>query len=329
MALTSTIEYCTDRQMIDVYPHIVEYDLKKRLVNWVGPGTPSSNQYTAYNTGNCELLFSDGKDLGPAVTTLSADGHWRYVDSEDKVEYYNDGGSGVAGADPNTMVMEAGVDWNSLTQRIRRKASRLIESRLDYRMAREIMKDREENYPDIIVHATALQSVLLLLKAHDPTNDVIAPFQEEYEEIIDGLSAGRITLPTQRTADSSKGVIREVSVNSSSDLKPVELKGQYSGSGYELLKVKVDSADETIIGTATFSVYSKDADQLKTDQIVTTEKINGDYQGLGVGNLQIRWGGDDVATAKVYQNDEYEIELWGSSLDASMSSVGSINMTRR
>ena len=31
MAVTSTIEYCTDRDMADVYPAISEFDLKKRL----------------------------------------------------------------------------------------------------------------------------------------------------------------------------------------------------------------------------------------------------------------------------------------------------------
>ena len=326
MAVTSTIEYTTDRDLQDVYPHIAEYDLKRRIYNWTGPST---NVYTAYNTGLVTVLMADGVDLGVEDATLNADGKWRYVEADDKVEYYNDGGAGVAGADPNTMIMEAGDDWATITQRIRRKASRLIESRLDYRMAREVVKDREGNYPAIIVHATALQSVILLLKSHDPTNDIIAPFQDEYNEIIEGLSGGAIVLPTAISGDSSKGVIREVTVDPSSDLRPVELKGHYNGTGYELLKLIIDSADTTIIGTATYSVYAKNSDTLKTDQIVTTETINGDFQSLGVGSLYIRWGGDDSATAKVYQDDEYEIELWGSSLETTISSVGSVKMTRR
>jgi len=225
--------------------------------------------------------------------------------------------------------MEAGDDWADITERMRRKASRLIESRLDYRMAREIVKDREGNYPAIIVHATALQAVIILLKSHDPTNEAIAPFQHDCDEIIEGLSSGVIVLPTSISEDASKGVIREVSVDSSSDLRPVELKGHYNGSGYELLKIIVDSADETVIGTATFSVYAKSSTTLKTEQIVTSEIINGQYQTLGLGSLYIRWGGDDSATAKVYDDDEYEIELWGSSIDASVIGVGSSRMTRR
>ena len=329
MAVTSTLVYCGDRDLQDIYPNIAEYDLKRRIYNWVGPGTPGSNQYTSYNSGLVTVLFADGVDLGAETSSPSSDGHWRYVEASDQVEYYNDGGAGIAGADPNTMIMEAGDDWATITQRLRRKASRLIESRLDYRMTREIMKDREGNYPEIIIHITALQCVILLLRSHDPNNEVIAPLQVELEEVIEGLSSGAIVLPTSISDDSSKGVIREVTVDASSDLRPVEMKGHYNGTGYELLKLIIDSADQTIIGTATFSVYAKSSTTLKTDQIITSEKINGDFQYLGVGNLYIRWGGDDSATAKVYEDDEYEIELWGSSLDSTISATGAIRMTRR
>ena len=48
MAVTSTIEYCTDRDLQDIYPHIAEYDLKRRIYNW--KATDTSNQYQAFNT---------------------------------------------------------------------------------------------------------------------------------------------------------------------------------------------------------------------------------------------------------------------------------------
>jgi hypothetical protein len=324
MALSSTIEYCTDRDLQDVYPHIAEYDLKRRLYNW---GVADSDVYTAYNTGLVTVLYADGVDLGSEDGSLSSDGHWRYVEADDKVEYFNDGGDGVSGADPNTMIMEAGDDWATITERMRRKASRLIESRLDYRMAREVVKDREGNYPAIIVHATALQAVIILLKSHDPTNDVIAPFQDEYDEIIEGLSSGRIVLPTAISGDSSKGVIREVDTTLG-DLRPVELRGHYHGTGYELLKIKIESGEAGVIGTSKMSVYGKSSTTLKAETLVDSEIITGDFQTLGVGNMEIRWGGDDDAAATL-ASDEYEIELWGSSLDVSITEVGSSRMTRR
>jgi hypothetical protein len=227
------------------------------------------------------------------------------------------------------MIMEAGDDWSDIKTRFRRKASRLMESHLDNRLSREVLKDREGNYPEIIVHITALQTVILLLKAHDPTSEVITPFQEELNEILDGLKAGSIVLPTAISGDSSKGVIREVSVNASSDLRPVELKGHYSGSGYELIKVYIDTSEGGIIGTTKMTVKGKSSTTLKSDTLVDSEIITGDFQTLGIGSMYIRWSGDDVTSAITTAADEYEIECWGSSLDATVSSVGSIRMTRR
>ena len=318
MAVTSTIEYCSDREVQDVW-NISQHDTKRRIYNWTGP---SANVYTAYNTGLVTMLYYDGVE--GEDDTLSTNGRFTYTAATDKLQFYHSATS------PNAMVMEAGEDWNTLKERIRRKASRLIESRLDYRMAREVVKDREGNYPEIIIHATALQCVLLHLRSADPNNDIIEPFQSELNEILEGMSTGKIVLPTAISVDSSKGVIRTVNVDAGSDLRPVELKGNYSGTGYELLKVIVDSdAEDSVVGTATFSVYKKSSTTMKAEQIVTAETINGDFQSLGVGDLYIRWGGDDIVTAKADIGDEYEIELWGSSLDTTISSGGISHCTRK
>jgi len=272
MAVTSTIEYCTDRDLQDIYPHIAEYDLKRRLYNFQTTGT--SNLYLLRDSGLITQLYADGEDLGDAEANsgvVNANGEWYYDSDLDTVYYFD---SATA---PNSRIMEAGDDWTTVKTRFRRKASRLIESHLDNRLSREVLKDREGNYPEIIVHITALQTVILLLKAHDPNNEVITPFQEELNELIDGLKAGTIVLPTSISGDSSKGVIREVSVNTSSDLRPIELKGHYTGSGYELLKVYIDSGEGGIIGTTKMTVKGKDSNLLKTDTLIDSEVITGDF----------------------------------------------------
>ena len=61
MAVTSTIEYCTDRQVQDVYS-IASFDTKRRIYNWVASGT--SSEWYAYNVGLVTVLFENGVDLG-------------------------------------------------------------------------------------------------------------------------------------------------------------------------------------------------------------------------------------------------------------------------
>ena len=292
--------------------------MKRRIYNF--KSTDTTNQYQAFNTGTITQLYFDGIE-GTAVTDdPNADYEFNYSSTTDSVQVFK------TTTNPNDMVIEAGDDWTDIKTRFRRKASRLIESHLDNRMSREVLKDREGNYPEIIVHATALQAVILLLKAHDPTNDVITPFQDELNEILDGLKAGSIVLPTAVSADSSRGVIREVSINAGSDLRPVELKGNYNVFGYDLIKVKVITGG--VIGTSTYSVWVKDNDTLKNRQVITAEKITGDYDHVASG-LYMRWSGDDVATATTNADDEYEIEVHSSSINSDISSVGSISMTRR
>ena len=165
MAISSTIEYCTDRDLQDVFPHLSEYDLKRRIYNWQTTGT--SHLYLVRDSGLVTILFADGEDLGdPEANSgvLNVNGEWYYDSDLDTVYYYDDATA------PNSRIMEAGDDWTTIKTRFRRKASRLIESHLDSRMSREIMKDREGNYPAIIVHAASLQSIILLLRAHDPNN---------------------------------------------------------------------------------------------------------------------------------------------------------------
>ena len=325
MATTSTIEYCTDRDLQDILPTISAFDLKRRLYNFQTTGT--SHLYIVRNAGLVTQLFADGEDLGSAEANsgvVNGNGEWYYDGDLDTLYYYD---SATA---PNSRTMEAGDDWVTIKQRFRRKASRLVESKINYRLSAEVSKDREGNYPEIIVHATALQTVMLLLKAHDPNNEIITPINDEFSEIIEGLLSGTITLPTNVTGDSSKGVIREVSVNGSTTLRPVELKGNYHGTDYDLLKIFIESGEGGVIGVAKMSVLASNSEKLKTDLIIDSEIITGQFQSVGNG-LWVRWsapvinGSSDVAT----QGDEYELEVWGSGIETDVSAVGSISLTRR
>ena len=316
---TSQISYCTERELMDVYPAITEFDNKTKISGWTATGT--TNLYKAYNTGLISVLFFDGIEGTAVSDDPNADYEFRYSASNDSVEAF------ISTANPIDMLMEAGDDYSSFVTRMMKKASRIIEGRIAYRVQDEIHKDREGNYPTIIVHATALQAVILLLKANDPNMEDIAPLKEELDEIIEGIISGTIKLGLVNS-DSSKGIIRQVSVDSATDLFPVQLRGNYTGTGYELLKVKIESGEAGVIGTAKMTVTGKSTTSLKADVLVDSDTITGDFQTLGVGTLYIRWSWDDVTSATTTNNDEWEIELWGSALESSVTTSGAIKMTR-
>ena len=322
---TSNIQYCTHRDIKDTYPKINDSgDAKRPIYGWITTGT--SNLYLARDTGLVTQLFADGEDLGDAEANsgvVDTNGEWYYDSNLDTVYYFN------SASNPIDMLMESGDDFATLITRVAKRSSRMIDSKIGYRVTDTQIKDREGNYPDIIVRAASLQSVILLLTSEDPTNPIIEPFKEELAEIVDGINSGTIViLGNQRTMDAAKGIIREVSVSASSDLRPVELTGHYSGSSYELLKVYIDSGEGGVVGTTKMTVKGKSSTTLKSETLVDSEVITGDYQNLGLSSMKIRWSGDNDA-AITTASDEYEIEVFGHSLDSSTpGQVGNIKMTR-
>ena len=317
MAVSSTIEYCSERDLKDIYPGLSGFDTKIRVYNWQTTGT--SNLYLARNSGLITQLFSDGEDLGDAEANsgvVDANGEWYYDSNLDTVYYFD---SATA---PNDRVMESGEDWATLKTRQIRNASRYLESKIDGRLSREIWKDREGEYPYIIKRTTALIAVTFLVRADDPANPVADAFMEEADSNIEQLNSGSIQLPNAVTYDSSKGVIRDCTYTSGS-VRPVKTRGRYSGT-YDLVKISIGTGG--VLGTATYNVYAKDSTKLKNDQIVTEEVITGDYQSVA-GGLQIRFAGStdsSVATA----NNEWEIELYGSGEQVSNTGLGVIRMSR-
>ena len=319
---TSNIQYCTHRDIKDTYPAINDSgDAKRPIYGWTS--TDTTNQYQANSTGLITQLYFDGIEGTSVGDSPNANYEFNYSSSTDSVQVFH------SSKDPNDMLMESGDDFETLITRVAKRASRMIDSKIGYRVTDTQIKDREGNYPDIIVRAASLQSVILLLTSEDHKNPIIEPFKEELNEIVDGINSGTIViLGNQRTMDAAKGIIREVSVNPSSDLRPVELTGHYTGSAYELLKVYIDSGENGVIGTTRMTVTGKSSTALKAETLIDSEIITGDYQSLGISGMKIRWSGDNDA-AITTASDEYEVELFGHSLDSSTpGQVGNIKMTR-
>ena len=322
MAVSSTIAYCEQSDLYEVYPGINSFDLKQRLYGgWVAHGS-TANLYLMNNSGYTSVLYKDGEDLGAEdSSTPNVDNEWRWVEADDQIEYYL-GSSSVATL--NASIWESGVDFDTLLTNTTQKASRYFESRVDFRTAKEVSKDREGKYPFIVIRCTALMGVVLLLKSQDPNNPIIESFEAEIDEIVEGINSGKISLTHQITADSSKGIIRDVTYTSGK-IRPVELRGRASLDGFDNIKLKIITGG--VLGTATYSVWTKDSDLLKNNQVVTAEKINGDFQILAHG-LEVRFAGSVDGTTEAAANDEWEIEVYGSTMDATVSQVGSISLTR-
>ena len=150
---------------------------------------------------------------------------------------------------------------------------------------------------------------------------------EEAERNILSLNDGSTKLSWQVSGDSSKGVIRQVSVSGAVNL--VDTRGHYFDV-YDRVGVKITTAGA--LGTAKYSVWQKDADNLGAERMNNGETadysdtINGQYQPLA-NDVYVRFAGDTADTATL--NDKWEIEFFGK--NESVDDAGmpySIRMTR-
>tara|TARA_Y100001963_G_scaffold122580_1_gene171942 strand:+ start:2236 stop:3186 length:951 start_codon:yes stop_codon:yes gene_type:complete len=307
--------YCTHAELKRVYPQIDAFDTKTPIYGWAA--TATSNLYIAQNTGLVSRLFIDGEDLGNEQATVPDDsGEWWYNETDDEL-YYKD-----TSRNPADYLMEAGENFANVVSQICADASRYLDSKLDPNLPREQLKDKSGNYDYMIIRSTALIAAAFMIRSSDPTNEVATALMEEAQGNINSLNEGKAALSWQNTRDASRGIIRDITYTSEK-IRPVDTRGTWSGT-YDLIKVKIITGG--VLGTATYSVWVKDGDKLKNNQVVTAEKINGDYQALA-GGLEIRFGGkadDTVATA----NNEWEVEVMGVSEHVDASGVKSVKNSR-
>ena len=311
--------YCTHKELKRVYPQIDAFDTKTPIYGWA---TVSSNKYAAHNSGLVTQLFVDGEDLGAAQsahTDLNVEGEWFYNSAEDICYYYS-------ASSPLDKLMEAGEEFTTMITQFRTDASSFLDSNLDPNLPREQLKDKSGNFDYMIIRSSALIAAAFLIRASDPTNEVATALMEEAQGNIDALNTGGAALSWQTTRDASRGIIRDVSYTDGS-VRPVDTRGTWNGT-FDLVRVKIETGG-ALDGTATYSVWVKDGDKLgnqQGSQVVTSEKINGDYQSLS-GGLQIRFAGEtktSVATA----TNEWEIEVMGAAEHIDASGVKSVHNSR-
>tara|TARA_R100001463_G_scaffold2964_2_gene12285 strand:+ start:1759 stop:2727 length:969 start_codon:yes stop_codon:yes gene_type:complete len=309
--------YCTHKELKRVFPQLDEYDQKTPIYGWVEVTT---NKYAAHNSGSVTQLFVDGESLGAAQsahTDLNVEGEWFYNSTDDVLYYFS-------ASTPSDKLMEAGELFTAMVTQFRTDASRYIDSRLDPKLPKNQLKDKEGNFDYMIVRSTALYAAAFMTRTKDPTSDMAAALMLEADNNIQLLNEGRAALSWQNTGDASQGVLRDVTYTDG-QVRPVDFRGRAGSVDYDLVQVKIGTGGA--IGTATYNVFVKDSNGLKQNQVVTNEKITGDYQTLAYG-LQVRFSGTTDAS-EATANNEWEVEVRGYNEEVDTADLKGIKMTRR
>ena len=280
----------------------------------------SSNTLTIRRGFNGTTISAHSSSSAAAILLeLTEEYNWFYDSNNDMVLLYSS-------TNPNDLLIEAGEDFSTMVTQYTADASRYFDSRVDPSLPKNQLKDKAGNYDYMVIRTVGLIAASFMVKTKDHASELAVSFMEEAENNIALLNEGKAALSWQNTADAPQGIIRDVSYTDGS-VRPVDTRGEYSGT-FDLIRVLIVNGG-AMDGTATYSVWVKDGDKLGNQQgtqVVTAEKINGDFQALA-GGLQIRFGGDtktSVATA----TNEWEVEVTGRGEYVDSSDMKSIKLTR-
>jgi hypothetical protein len=292
------------------YGDIIKIDNEKMLITNISSNTITVERGFLDTT---TATHTTATDIYIGVT-WTEENQWLYNSGCDSVLFY------ATDINPADSLMEAGEDFTTVVTQFRTDASRYLDSMLDPNMPKEAWKDKEGNYDYIIIRTTALIAANFMIKSHDPNSELANALMEEAMQNIENINQGKAALSWQVTRDSSQGVVRDVVYNTAGAIRPVDTRGDWFGT-YDLIKVIITTAGA--LGTATYSVYTKDSNSLKSNLAISDKVISGDYQPLA-GGLEIRFAG----SADAIQNNEWEIEVFGAYEDVDASTGKSVKMTR-
>jgi hypothetical protein len=315
---TYEASYCSQSDVKQILPELGKFSQRSILApNWVASGV--SHLFYLYSAGGSgfSVLFKDGKDLGAEQSGQpSSDDQWRYVEADGRLEYYIGGGSANT---LNGSVWEFGEDQDAnLTKNIAR-ASDFVRSMAGipiYPRTGEGYSSATNNlYPELIVRCTAYVCASFITESYDEelSNRLMAKVtNEENTGFLDRLRSGEVTISQQESLDKNKGIVRRVSVGSStSDI--VDVRGRPTVR-WDLIQIKITSSNATLTrgstSSITYTTKGSNSDGLQVEEMVKDETVTGGWDYVGRG-MYVRW-----SAGLLEQNSTWEMEVSGEIGDA-------------
>ena len=302
--------YCSQADMQLIVPNIDEYDNKRVLpTNWVESGT--SNLYYLYNAGYIDQLFKDGAEQTKVTDTPNANNEYAYESASDLLIFFM-GGLSVSAM--NSTVFEGGRDFTDLITECRKRGSDMVRgfcSKPIY--ARKGVGTQSavgNDYPEMVVISAAHLACYFLTAPYNKTladELMVKVTNDDNTGWLDKIRSGEINLYQEDAIDATKGILRQVSVNSSTTGGITAVRGVPSVS-WDNIKIIISTAGTFTSGSASgvkFDSYVGDDTGIKIDKQTDAEIIDGNYQTVGHG-MFVRF-----APGVYTINDEWELEVSG------------------
>jgi hypothetical protein len=310
--------YCnitTDLQAVE--PVIDSYDVKRELGGWAV--TSVAKVYACFDCGHITKLYRDGEDLGAPEASqpdVRVDGQWYYDSDADVVYLYSTN-------DPaTTHRLEAGRKWSDVKTEAVAHASDFVRAYVSKpiikRTGTGAQSESLRDYDDSIIRATAMLACARLILPHDAERAGLLeracynPGNPNEPGLLDLIRDGKLPLWNESSRITTNGDVRVVAVDATTTGTVADVEGS-PAVHFDAIKLVIETGGTITDGSAstvTFSAYVGGTDGLKTVQVVDSETVNCQYQGIGHGMLARFTPGVYVA------DDEWEVIVRGDKEEA-------------
>jgi len=321
-------DYCNITTDLErVFPRLEHYALKEIVEDWTSVG---SNLYSKGGTGFVSTVFWNDTMLDVDATYPPAEGTFTYV-ADDDILYIDNG------ANPSTVTVEIGEDWDAFLTVCRDKAQQMVDARLNNKyitplVPRSVQTHDTSDYEYDVVRATALITCWLVVSRKDADcKDAKTLYKQfwntepdigESKGILNLLMDGDIVLQDQISVREVGEQNFNVYPNSSNtvDFQPIFF-GPYSGNKPMTWRIQIDTGGT--LGTATYKVSYDQGSNWDLTLQKTKDDDNNQIRFSIASGIQIRW----PATTWV-DGEWWDLELIPQSDTATNRQVSSFSMRR-
>ena len=330
--MASNFSYASVEDLHRYINRISDFESKRQIF----PDAFSSDRHIFYNAGAVgtnERLFVNGEEMGAdAGETPDANKEWEYVSNTNKLTWFNDGYTATT---VKELIFEIGYDFDNYLKQMLVDASLELHNYVDARYSTPFEKQNQldidtavdssgthTEYDPIIIKSVCYIAAANLIRAKEGSSEDADYYMSlvtnpERTGLVDRLNVGIYKLSHEVDGKDKNGKIVFRSVSGTMQL--VELTGEYSGEGFEVLNVEIETTGA--YGVSEFKVWHFGSDKIK-GAVTSAVKITGTLQHL-YGGLYGRFKG-----ASGSDGDYWEIDVYGSHRKQTNKSNATIEMVR-
>lgn len=304
----NSLKYATQQDLQDVFSDCYKYASLVQLTGDFVAGVSNAGlgftTWFYYGIAEPSKIFSNSIALAK-TDPFTAQNQYQYDDTNDKLTL----ALPIGDSPKEECIIEVGKDSSTMISDALVLASEELNAKIDNRYPRPLPMTRvthstDLEYESIVKRVTCLIAAKNMIRAKDPSNQDALIYEQEANEIIEGLNNGSIKLVWEN--DATEIGYFEANSGNTGTITLDSVMGSWVGRTYDIIEIEALGAGG--LGAVEVSVKFGNSDAIGNDGGTTyTYKPSGSYDHIGSG-LMIRFSQVD-ATGAFVSGDKWLIPV--------------------